>query len=366
VTLETLRLFHFRNFGEVEIGFENRSAVVWGPNGRGKTNLLESIFVLGTTRSHRTRRDGELVRFGAAGFALSALFRADDGRASRVSLTYEEKTGKKASVDGKEAERLSSLVGRTPVVLVSPEDAEITRGEPERRRYFLDLTLCTTSELYLRTLQKYNRAHKQRGRVLREEKGADIGRLLDPWDRQLAEAGVPLASLRRAAIDELSPVAEDVYGELGGGETLSIRYAPGSGEEAASEKEFAAALRKRRAHDIRTGRTSVGPHRDDVELLLDGRPLRNYGSRGQHRTAVLALKIAAGRTMKKKLGEEPIVLLDDVFTELDEKRSLSLAGHLRKEGQLVVTGTDGEELCRFFPDANRFSLAGAGRLKREG
>lgn len=363
--LETLRVADFRNFRSLDVGFEGRSAAIWGPNGRGKTNLLEAIFLLGATRSHRTRRDAELVRFESRAFSVVGDFRRDGGGRTTLALVYEEGGGKRGSVDRKEVSRLSEMVGRCGVVFVSPEDVEITKGEPERRRHFLDLTLCTLSGVYLRSLQEYLKVHRHRGRLLRDGLGG--GARLDPWDRQLARWAAPLIRTRRESLEELGPIAEGVYGDLGGGEKLEIAYVPGvSDEDGASEEAFVARLRANRDRDLRTGRTSVGPHRDDVEILLDGNSIRNFGSRGQHRTAVLALKIAAGRLMGRVTKETPLLLLDDVFTELDEGRSLALAERLVGEGQVFATGTDRSGLERYFPDAVRFSLPEEGKVIREG
>lgn len=367
MTLETLRLFNFRNFRELDVRLDGRSVAIWGPNGRGKTNLLESVFLLAATRSHRTRRDSELVRFGESGYSVAGGFRRDGGGTTSVALVYQEGSGKRGSVDGKETERLSSLVGRCGVVFVSPEDVEITRGEPERRRHFLDLTLCTLSPVYLRSLQEYNKVLRQRGRLLREAHGPDAAALLDTWDRQLARWAMPILSLRRETVGEIGPVAEEVYGELGGGETLRVAYRPGaSAEECASEESLMRRLAANRAGDLRTGRTSVGPHRDDMDVLLDGKAIRNFGSRGQHRTAVLAFKIAAGRLLGEKMGEAPILLLDDVFTELDERRSAALSGLLRREGQVFAVGTDRGGLKDHFPAAAAWSIGEEGRLVLEG
>ncbi|MFH1278564.1 MAG: DNA replication/repair protein RecF [Candidatus Eisenbacteria bacterium] len=365
--LETLRLADFRNFRSLEIGFEGRSAAIWGPNGRGKTNLLEAIFLLGATRSHRTRRDAELVRFESRAFSVAGELRKGGGGRTTLALVYEEGAGKRGSVDRKEVARLSEMVGRCGVVFVSPEDVDITRGEPERRRQFLDLTLCTLSGVYLRSLQEYQRVHRHRGRLLREGFGRGGGALLDPWDRQLARFATPLLEMRREALEELGPIAEGVYGELGGGERLEVAYVPGvRGDDGASEEAFVRKLRMHRERDLRTGRTSVGPHLDDVEILLGGKTIRSFGSRGQHRTAVLALKIAAGRLMRRVTKESPLLLLDDVFTELDEGRSLALAERLAGEGQVFATGTDRSDLERYFPDAVRFSLPEEGMVVREG
>ncbi|MBN1825090.1 MAG: DNA replication/repair protein RecF [Candidatus Eisenbacteria bacterium] len=365
MTLETLRLSDFRNFGDLEVDFAGRTAAVWGPNGMGKTNLLEAVFLLGTTRSHRTRKDAEMVRFGARGYVVGGVFRRSGGERTEIALAYEEGGRKRGRVDRKDVDRLASLVGLFGVVFVSPEDVEITRGGPDRRRQYLDLTLCSVDPVYLRALQEYNRAHRQRGRLLREGRGPGLEAQIDSWDRQLARSAVPLDRARREAVDRLSPAAERTYADLGGGERLEMALVPGSGEGAVDEEALLERLRAGREVDRRTGRTGVGPHRDDLEVLLDRRPIRSYGSRGQNRTAVLALKIGAARYMEERTGEKPLLLLDDVFTELDRSRSLALAERLRGEGQVFATGTDRGGLERYFPDAEWFSIREGGRLVRE-
>jgi len=367
VTLGTLRLIDFRNFQGLEVDFGGRSAAVWGPNGRGKSNLLEAIILLGTTRSHRTRRDAELVRFGARGYAVSGELSGSAGGRTTLAITYSEAEGKRGSVDRKETARLSEIVGRCGVVCVSPEDVEITSGEPEVRRRYLDLTLCSLSTVYLRALQEYNRVHRHRGRLLREGLGPEAAAHLETWDAQLARWAQPVFSMRREAVSEIGPYAEEIYGALGGREELAVAYAPGAGEEeTVSEEKLLAKLRAKRSFDLRTGRTSVGPHRDDMEIRLGGKPIRSYGSRGQHRSAVLALKLAAARLMERRMGEAPLLLLDDVFTELDEGRSDALAARLAREGQTFATGTDREALRRFLPGAEGFSLEEGGALVHAG
>ena len=349
------------------MNFDSRCVTVCGPNGMGKTNLLESIFLLGATRSNRTRRDVELVRFGEKSYSVSGRFQRSEGGELTVSLSYEEGGRKRGKIDRKEVETLSSMVGAFGVVFVSPEDVEITCGQPERRRQYLDLTLCSIDPVYMRSLQEYNKVHRQRGRVLREFYERPDAKLLDSWDRQLAERAIPVMKIRGEAITGLSGEAEKVYGELGGGEELSIALVSGAGEEETSSIEaFVTRLERNRAWDLKTGRTSTGPHRDDLEILLDGKPIRKFGSRGQHRTAVLALKIAASRFMEKRTGEKPLLLLDDVFTELDASRSLALAERLEGEGQIFATGTGQAGLNRFFPGADGYSIAEEGRLIREG
>jgi len=367
VILENLRLLDFRNFQDVEIETGGDSAVIWGPNGRGKTNILEAIFILGTTRSHRTRKDIEMVRFGRRLFSVTGKFRREDRGTTALSVNYETNGKKRGRVDGKDVGRLSSMVGQCGVVLVSPEDVEITGGEPERRRQYIDLTLCSIDPVYLRSLQEYNRILRQRGRILRDTRDEGRARLLDPWDRQLAKSAFIITGLRAAAVRELTPLAEEAYGILGGGEKLSVGYRPGTGEEfIGSEEDILARLQSVRSDDLRMKRTTVGPHRDDLALELDGNRLRSFGSRGQHRTAVLALKLAAIGLMKERLGENPILLLDDVFTELDAERAAKLASFLEGAGQIFATGTERSELGKYFPAAARFAVREEGRVVRAG
>ncbi len=364
--LDSLRLLDFRNFRELEIEPGGRCAAIWGPNGRGKTNLLEAIFLLGTTRSHRTRKDPELIRFGGDVYHVAGSYRRSNGGRMTLSVAYEKGGRKKGRVDGKEVSKMSSLVGRCGVVLVSPEDVEITKGEPERRRQFLDLTLCSIDPIYLRSLQELGRILRQRSSLLRDTWEPDRARMLDPWDRQLAAAGWAITEARARAMEELAPLVEEAYSALGGGEQLVIGYRPGIGREPVSEEDVLQKIVAVRDEDLRLRRTTIGPHRDDLDLELDGRSIRAYGSRGQHRTAVLALKLAAVRLMAQRLGEEPILLLDDVFTELDASRAERLATRLDGAGQVFATGTGRAELDRFFPGVEHFKVEEEGRVVRGG
>ena len=332
--LARLSVRDFRNLERVELELPPEGMVVVGENGHGKTNLLEAAYYLQLLRSARGARDVDLVRFGAQAFHVGADTTGGNG-GHGIGVGFERATKRKrVTLDGAEPPRLSDALGALPAVLCSPRDAALVSGAPAERRRYLDVTLALTSRPYLSALQSYRAALARRNAALRDGLRAsrDEARVA-VWEPALAEHGARIWSARVAWVaqhqDRFASVCEAI-GERG---PASMRYQtsldPAEGDVASA---LARALEAKRALDLKRGLTHVGPHRDDLELTLDGRDLRTFGSAGQHRTAAIALRVLERETLRERRDAAPLLLLDDPFAELDARRSARILELFAGEG----------------------------------
>lgn len=347
--LKRLSLRDFRNYSALDFSPGACLNLLQGENAQGKTNLLEAVYYLATGRSHRLAKDPELVRWRQQAFSLWAEVERDVGETSiKVSFSLAERR-KEIEVNGQPLERLSQLFGAFNAVLFCPDDLLLVKGSPFYRRHWLDLCLARVSLSYRNALAEYQRALLQRNSLLREiyssapllERGGE----LEVWEAQLVRAGSLILWQRRAAVEELAELSASLHGRISGErERLTCRYLSSLGEvvaQARSAEEvrdfFAQSLRAARRDELRRGATSIGPHRDDLLLLLDGEPLRTYGSQGQQRTAALVLRLAELEFMRRVLGEYPVLLLDDALSELDEERQRRVLKEVEREVQILAT-----------------------------
>lgn len=356
VRVESLTLTSFRNYERASLTFRTEGAALLGDNGHGKTNLLEAIYYLELFRSARGARDRDLVRFGDAGFHVVAELDGSPRGALRIAAGYDAATQKKkVSVDNVEVTRLSDAIGAVPAVLFSPADVALVRGAPAERRRFLDVMLALADRGYLLALQRYRQALAQRNAALRALNGhARDAESLDAvaaFEPALADAGAIMLTKRHAWAADAAPAYADTLDAIGERTSVSLslkRSAAGK----VDDSEMAAWLRTtfaaQRAHDVRRGTTHTGPHRDEVQLLLDGRDLRSFGSNGQQRSAAIALRMLEARTLHSALGTAPLLLLDDPFAELDADRSARILGLLgsRGLGQVVLAVPRIEDIPR--------------------
>ena len=358
--LKSLVLRNFRNYSDVALEFPEAINLIVGDNAQGKTNLLEAIYFLSTAKSHRTHLDDELIRHGTEGLYVKGHFE------SRLSATVVEISNtvagkKRVNINGKLQTKSSHLIGHANVVIFSPESLALVKGSPEYRRRFLDILISQINPTYLRHLQNYRRVLKQRNELLRQirEDSASIG-LLASWDEQLVETGIGLMTMRADIVAKLSRLAREKHNELTqSSEMLDIVYQKSctpnpnltdSFSEPLHESKplrksklsdyYHNALNRTMNMDIRRGATSIGPHRDDLTLSINNFDARRFGSQGQHRTIALSLKLAEIELIYAERGELPIVLLDDVASELDTHRIVFLF-HLLDElnVQAFVTAT---------------------------
>jgi DNA replication and repair protein RecF len=349
VRVLALEAIDFRNLSNVLIEPHPRFNVISGDNGQGKTNVLEAIYVLGTLRSFRASKTEELVRFGAARARVRA--RVDKLGVERL-LEVELAPGQKlARVDGKAA-RAAQYFGGFNVVLFAPEDLRLPQGAPAARRKFMDRAVWNAQPAHLADVQTYERVLRSRNAVLRDGGGPQ---LLEVYDEQLARAAGPLVARRCDLVDELRPLVEQAFARVTGGLTCAIAYetqfaagrAPSADVAGVSREtlpsvtdELLARLRAERGRDLARGATSSGPHTDDLTLAVDGHDAAAFASQGQLRALVLALKIAEIELLTQKLGDPPVLLLDDVSSELDATRNRKLFDFLQNvSGQAFITTT---------------------------
>ncbi len=337
-------LNHFRSYERCELIPCGGVNVLLGDNGQGKTNVLEALYLCCTGRSHRTRQDRDLIRWGAdfATVRVEALRR--DG-SHQVEIALPALGRRRIKVSGQEIARSGELMGHVTGVLFSPEDLRTVKDGPAERRRFVDMALSQIRPAYYYALQRYARALKQRGEALKAiALRPELSATLDAWDEQLAAAGAELVRHRREYIERLDHVAAGIHRDIADDrERLEIRYLPSvsDGDDAVSILE---ALFAARETDLRRLTTSVGTHRDDVQILVEGRDVRAFGSQGQQRTAALSMRLSELDVMREQLGEWPMLMLDDVMSELDPGRRRQLVGRL-KGIQTFITCTDAEDLA---------------------
>ncbi|AIE85154.1 DNA replication/repair protein RecF [Fimbriimonas ginsengisoli] len=344
----------FRNYDHLQLSLSPGFNVLAGRNAQGKTNFLEALYLLATTRLLRGQRDAEAVYDGRSRAIVAAEML--EGR-SRLAITLERGVRKRASLNGLNLPRAADLIGRLPCVSIGSEDMAIVRGEPTDRRLFLDLELSSLYPGYLRHLTLYKRALEQRNALLRDAReNAVPAALYEPWEAQLAEHGAALRVYRRNFVDRLAPTTETTHARMGSGEKIRVAYA--AKDETADSNALADALAATRMADVARGGTSCGPHRDDMTVEIEGREGRLYGSQGQQRTSVIAVKIATLEVARQELGVPPLLLLDDILSDLDERRrALLVEVVLENAGQAVLTCTEADSAgARILEQARVFEV----------
>jgi len=347
--LRLVRFFcrNFRNLRAVDIAPGDKVNVLVGPNAAGKTNVLEAISLLATGASRRASSDAEMVRWERDAFVVGGDVAREPAPVS-VRLTYHCAHAKRATVNGKPVRRLSDLMRALAVVAFVPDDLALVKAGPAARRRFLDTCLCQASPTYYQAWREYYRCLQQRNALLKRANRTGGARSMAAWDERLARAGADVSSKRARALLDIGPIAAESHAALtGGAETLHLTYEPSppcTGEPSRVEEALLAALRQRRDEELARGVTLSGPHRDDFVTAVNGRDLRAYGSQGQQRTAALALKLAELHFVTHCLGERPVLLLDDVASELDSGRRRALTLLLRSGAQSFITCTDRSSL----------------------
>ncbi len=342
VHLRHLSLTDFRASRTLEMPFDDGHHLLLGRNGAGKTNLLEAIHVLGTGSSQRATRDAVLVRHGAAGFRVAGRFEGEAGAGCRIEVAWDARGGKRVLLD-KEGGRASDLLATVKVVSFAPSDVELVRESGRVRRRFLDLLGCQLSPEYLQLLRDYQRALKQRNETLARSFVHARGHALaaaarEPWTERVVVLGADLALRRARLMDELqSSLAALTAGAFPGAGELRAEYAPGvSWNDEGASQALAKAIEASAAKDEAQGYTSAGPHTDDIDLQLDGRSLRRYGSLGQQQLAAMFLKLAQADLVRTTTGATPILLVDEMFAVLDRGAAEEFLGKVEGEGQIFL------------------------------
>ena len=359
----------FRNLRRADLELPTSGIALVGDNGQGKTNFLEAIYYLRLLRSLRGAQDAELVSFGEAGFHLAGGI--EGARAHDVTVGF-DRLGrrKKITLDGREPERMADALGAFPAVIFSPSDAVLVAGAPVERRRFLDVMLALSSRPYLLALQRYRGALARRNAAMREMRLNHAAReaCAAVWEPALAEHGAVLFTARQQWAETYAAQYAsrcDAIGERG---SATMRYASSlDATKRDAEQALLAALEKKRPIDVKRGITHAGPHRDDLQLSLDGRELRTYGSAGQQRTAAIALRLLEAATLREATRAEPLVLLDDPFAELDARRAsriLELLSH-EDRGQTILAVPRDADIPDAFTRLERWQVD-AGVLIRSG
>lgn len=333
--LHRLLLKNHRNYARLDLTPGPGVNVFIGQNGQGKTNLLEAVSMLALSSSPRARRELELVGPVGPGSRIEAEIETGGSRIElSIALNVEgDRARRTIEIDGAR-KRALDLPGRFRVTLFWPDDLGLVKGAPELRRRFLNQMLVQVEPGYARALAGLRRVLEQRNSLLKRiwsgEGGEDV---LETWNRELVKVGEEVVDARSRAVLELQPLAARSHAQIASGERLEIRYE-------GPPENLAEAVNKSLGEDLRRGTTSVGPHRDDLAILLDGQDARAYGSQGQQRTAVVSLKLAEAALIEHRTGERPVLLLDDVLSELDGERREALLQEVGARGQVVITSVE--------------------------
>lgn len=344
--IKSIELADYRNYESLTMQFDKGTNILYGDNAQGKTNILEAIFVAATTKSHRGSKDREIIRFDKEE-AHIRTYLEKDGVETRVDMHLRRNKSKGIAIDGQKIRKAADLLGLCNVVFFSPEDLGIIKNGPSERRRFVDMELCQLDSLYLYNLNHYNKIIDQRNRLLKDMyMNPDLKETLGIWDMQLVSFGNKIIERRRLFSEQLNEIINGIHNKLSGGkENLIIQYEPDVETE-----DFEKRLKSSHDRDIKAKMTSVGPHRDDFSFLIGDIDIRKYGSQGQQRTAALSLKLSEIELVKKIAKDTPVLLLDDVLSELDSNRQNYLLNSIG-DIQTIITCTGLEEFVN-----NRFEI----------
>lgn len=335
--VESIRLEHFRNYQTLELNFDPGTNIFYGDNAQGKTNILESVYLCGTTKSHKGSKDRELIQFDAEESHIRMKLKKE-GVPVKIDMHLRKNRTKGIAVNGVPIRKASELLGIANFVFFSPEDLNIIKNGPSERRRFLDMELCQLSKVYLNDLSSYNKVVNQRNKLLKEISfRPDYLDMLDVWDMQMVQYGKKIIEERRRFVQRLNEIIYEIHQKLTGKkETLMVSY-----EENISSEELEKTLRKNRDRDIRMKMSLTGPHRDDICFKIKNIDIRKFGSQGQQRTAALSLKLSEIELVKQETNDTPILLLDDVLSELDSSRQRYLLDSIKNIQTLITcTGLD--------------------------
>jgi len=374
--LSRIRLRNFRNHAATTVEFGDGINAFLGDNGQGKTNILEAVSYLSLTKSFYASGDAEVIGIGGETFDLEGSLVSDAGVQHQVRVACARMPQeKKILVNGTHPSRLAAVIGRFPVVVLSPENGPITFGGPGERRKFMDMTLSQISGAYLEDILEYRKALRQRNRVLADTRarGSLPPGVIEPWTESVVAYGSRIAHRRALFASELRSYIVSAYRTImPEGEIPDIVYMCGfSMEDGNDARAYAAGLAAdldaRNSEELRRGLTLAGPHRDDLKLTLNGMDVQRFASQGQHKTLLVAMKIAEYSYMREKRDEAPMLLLDDVFSELDAGRVRRILGFAEGLGQVMITTTEGTVFDRSvgWDNHNRRFIVERGTCRQE-
>lgn len=339
--VESIELENYRNYRDVKVEFGRNTNILYGNNAQGKTNILESIYMAATTKSHRGSKDRDIIRIGEDESHIRLFVNKQD-ISHRIDMHLRKSKNKGVAIDGIPIRRAIELYGLLNVIFFSPEDLTIIKNGPAERRRFMDLELCQISRLYYQNLSSYNKILNQRNNLLKQiYYNKNLMDTLDVWNTQLVDSGVRIIKERRNFIEMMNEIIGDIHSRLTSGrEKLEIIY-----ECNVDENSFEKALQEKLETDLRYSSTQSGPHRDDISFIINGIDARKYGSQGQQRTVALSLKMAEIKLVKKIINDNPILLLDDVMSELDTSRRDALIEEI-KDIQTIITCTGYDDFIK--------------------
>lgn len=346
--IKSIELKNFRNYSFLKMELDEKTNILYGDNAQGKTNVLEAIYLSGTTKSHKGSKDRELIQFEKEEGHIRCNVEKS-GMDYRIDMHFRKNKSKGIAINGLPIKRAADLFGILNIIFFSPEDLDIIKRGPSERRRFVDLELCQLEKVYLHNLSNYTKVLNQRNKLLKSlYYEPSLEDTLSIWDMQLVNYGKEIIKRREIFMEELNDIATKVHYKLSGGkEQLVIKYEPNVSLEAFEEK-----LEEALERDKRQKTTSVGPHRDDICFLVNGIDIRKYGSQGQQRTSALSLKLAEIELVQRKIKDMPVLLLDDVLSELDSNRQnylLDAIGDL----QTVITCTGLDEFVNHRFEINK-------------
>lgn len=338
--IEKLTLKNYRNYEKAEFNFNSGINILVGDNGQGKTNCAEAIFYLCTGYSPKATRDKQLIKDGEESFNINCNAISRYGTVS-VDISYNTKTEKSIKVNGVPLKKIGELMGNVNSVFFNPSELKLIKESPEDRRRFMDIAICQTSKTYFYALQKYRKILEQRNNLLKNPDREVIFETLPLWDDQLCTYAEIIVNERKEFLNKLCPHAKQIHNFLTGGkEELELSFELSYVEEGLSVKDsLVKALSEKYEKDIVLGYTSVGPHRDDIKIKLNGIDVRIYGSQGQQRTSALSLKLAELEIFNEKFNEYPVLILDDALSELDKSRRKKLL-EMVSGMQTIITCTE--------------------------
>lgn len=356
--IESLNLKDYRNYESLNIKLSSGINIFYGDNAQGKTNILESIYLATTSKSHRGSKDRDIIRFSSDESHIKLNFKKNNASV-RLDMHLKKNKAKGVAINSVPIRKLSELFGTCNVVFFSPEDLNIIKRSPKERRNFVDMELCRLNKLYVSALVTYNKVLDQRNKLLKEmgfKRGLED--TLDIWDIQLVKYGKELIDYRENFIRELNDVISDIYSMLTGGENIKVVY-----NRNVKKDSFEDEIKNSITNDIKYKTTTAGPHRDDFSFFLNEKiDLKRFGSQGQQRSAALALKLSEIELIKKKYGEFPVLLLDDVLSELDAKRQANLMDSI-KNIQTLITCTGVEDFLNKSLDIGKIFNVQNGTVK---
>ena len=344
--IKSVSLSDFRNYSNMEMEFDPGTNILFGDNAQGKTNILESLYISGTTKSHKGSRDKDMIRFDKEEAHIRTVVEKK-GIEYQIDLHLKKNRSKGIAVNKVPIKKASELCGILNIVFFSPEDLNIIKNGPSERRRFLDFELCQLDKIYLYDLTKYNKVLLQRNKLLKEIAfRPDLKSTLPVWEEQLVTYGKKIISRRQKFVEELNEIIHNIHLEISGGkENLVLSYVPDTPADELGEK-----LDQVRAKDMKLCTTCAGPHRDDLSFVINGADIRKFGSQGQQRTSALSLKLSEIELVKMVIHDTPVLLLDDVLSELDSSRQNYLLNSIHNI-QTIITCTGLDEFVK-----NRFQI----------